>query len=54
MVSSGVLQEPHGVTTQKTPFFNCNIVYTWIISLYYIISNEKLQVENWNHGIEEK
>jgi hypothetical protein len=26
MVSSGFLQEPHGVTTQKTPFFMSNFL----------------------------
>jgi hypothetical protein len=28
MVSSGLLQEPHGVTTQKTPFFIVTAVKT--------------------------
>jgi hypothetical protein len=28
MVSSGFLQEPHGVTTQKTPFFIVTAVKT--------------------------
>jgi hypothetical protein len=33
MVSSGFLQEPHGVTTQKTPFFIVTAVKTSNLTL---------------------
>jgi hypothetical protein len=37
MVSSGFLQEPHGVTTQKTPFFIVTAVKTSNLTFYKII-----------------
>jgi hypothetical protein len=35
MVSSGFLQEPHGVTTQKTPFFIVTAVKTSNLKLFW-------------------
>jgi hypothetical protein len=36
MVSSGFLQEPHGVTTQKTPFFIVTAVKTSNLTLSFL------------------
>jgi hypothetical protein len=36
MVSSGFLQEPHGVTTQKTPFFIVTAVKTSNLSILIV------------------
>jgi hypothetical protein len=43
MVSSGFLQEPHGVTTQKTPFFIVTAVKTSNLTLYYYLLDKLIK-----------
>jgi hypothetical protein len=46
MVSSGFLQEPHGVTTQKTPFFIVTAVKTSNLTKNLMISVFRLSDRN--------
>jgi hypothetical protein len=54
MVSSGFLQEPHGVTTQKTPFFIVTAVKTSNLTSsssddpLTIISEGNIENGTWN------